>query len=128
LNPLISALCLSLALLALPARAASHIVDIAWGTDGRFGHSGSVMPGKFLEVCGKFAVGDGVRWGFTASAPLDFNVHYHVGKATEYPVKRNQITSAQDSLRVSALEVHCWMWTNKSGQAVTFQVQLQRKS
>jgi hypothetical protein len=31
-----------------------------------------------------------VRWNFTAAAPVDFNIHYHVGKEAVFPVKQAQ--------------------------------------
>lgn len=106
--------------------ANSHIVDIAWSADARFEHRAWVQPGKFVELCGKLNVGDHVRWRFEASAAVDFNIHYHVGKDTEYPAKQTQVTTAQDALRVTVREDHCWMWTNKSQQPVRVDARLQR--
>ena len=66
------------------ALAAAHIVDIAWSPDGRFEHQAQIAAGKFVEVCGPLAPGGGVRWRFTAGAPVDFNIHYHLGKETVF--------------------------------------------
>jgi hypothetical protein len=116
----------SAALLTLPALATQHIVDIVWDGSGRFAQSARVQPGKFVEVCGALKVGDTVRWAFDAGAPLDFNVHYHVGKAAEFPAKLNQVAAAEDVLRVSVKETYCWMWTNTSKEEVRLGVTLQR--
>ena len=109
-----------------PAHSASHIVEIAWAADGRFGHSASVEAGKFVEVCGKLAPGDAIRWSFEASAPLDFNIHYHVGKDAEFPAKAAQVSAGQDTLRVVVREDYCWMWSNKSGGKVKLDIRLAR--
>ena len=112
--------------LGQPADAASHIVDIAWGSDGRFVHSASVASGKFVEVCGKLDPGAAIRWEFEASAPVDFNIHYHVGKAAEFPAKQAQVSAGQDTLRVAVREDYCWMWSNKSSSRVRIDVRLRR--
>ena len=118
---------LAAATLSGAALGATHIVDIAWPPDGRFAHKAQIAAGKFVEVCGKLASGDGVRWSFTASVPVDFNIHYHVGKEAEFPAKQAQVTSGQDTLRVAVREDYCWMWTNKTTAATKLSVTLRRK-
>jgi hypothetical protein len=119
---------LYLAAAAVPtiALAATHIVDIAWDTQGRFVHAASVEPGKFVEVCGKLDKGQAIRWEFDASAPVDFNIHYHVGKEAQFPAKQAQVSAAQDTLRVAVREDYCWMWSNKSASGVKLDLRLQR--
>lgn len=117
-----------LAALALPgvALASSHIVDIAWSPDGRFAHKTHIAPGKFVEVCGKLTVGEGVRWNFASAAPVDFNIHYHVGKEAVFPAKQAQVSSGRDTLNVTVAQDYCWMWTNKSTAPVSLTVDLAR--
>ena len=114
--------------MAQQACAASHIVEIAWSRDGAFAHSASVEPGKFVELCGKLAPGDAIRWEFAASVPVDFNIHYHVGKEAEFPAKQAQVNSGQDTLRVAVREDYCWMWSNKSASRARIDVRLQRQN
>ncbi|MCW5631946.1 MAG: hypothetical protein KIT17_01285 [Rubrivivax sp.] len=114
------------AALGAPARAAGHIVEINWGPDGRFAHSAEVDAGKFVEVCGELDLGATIRWEFEASAPVDFNIHYHVGKAAEFPAKQAQVSAGQDTLRVAVQEHYCWMWSNKSSGRVRVDVRLLR--
>lgn len=116
----------STATLALCAQASQHIVNIAWDAAGRFEVSPSVAAGKFVEVCGELRSGELLRWSFVASAPLDFNIHYHLGKTTEYPVKMEQKAKGDGELRPSLKETYCWMWTNKSTQTLRVDIQLQR--
>ena len=108
--------------------AASHIVEIAWSRDGAFAHGASVEPGKFVELCGKLAPGDAIRWEFAASLPVDFNIHYHVGKEAEFPAKQAQVSSGQDTLRVAVREDYCWMWSNKSSSRARIDARLQRQN
>ena len=117
---------LAAATLSGAALAATHIVDIAWPPDGRFTHQAQIAAGKFVEVCGKLAVGEGVRWSFTASAPVDFNVHYHVGKEAVFPARQTQVSGGRDTLNVAVAQDYCWMWTNKGSAPVSLTVDLAR--
>ena len=108
------------------ALASSHIVDIAWAPGGHFAHQAQLAAGKFVEVCGKLAVADSVRWSFTATAPVDFNIHYHVGKEAVFPTRKAQLAAARDTLNVTVAQDHCWMWTNKGSVPVDLKVELVR--
>jgi hypothetical protein len=46
---------LAVALLARPALAAAHIVDITWTPDGGCAHKTQIAAGRFVEICGKLA-------------------------------------------------------------------------
>ena len=105
--------------------AQADVVDIAWDANGRFEHDLTVAPAKFAEVCGKLNAGLKVRWDFKASAPLEFDVHYHVGKEVVFPAK---LTSAA-AIGVLDPEIdqdYCWKWSNKSAAAATITVKLRR--
>lgn len=117
---------LAAATLSGAALAATHIVDIAWPPDGRFAHNAQIAAGKYVEVCGKLSVGEGVRWSFTASAPVDFNIHYHVGKEAVFPARQAQVSSGRDTLNVTVAQDYCWMWTNKGSAPVSLTVDLAR--
>lgn len=108
------------------ALAASHIVDIAWAADSRFAHKAAIAAGKFVEACGTLSAGERVRWSFTAGAPVDFNIHYHVGKEAVFPVKQTQVSNGGDTLNVTVAQDYCWMWTNKGSTPVSLTVQLAR--
>lgn len=116
---------LSLAILCSTA-ARADIIDIAWNEQGRFERRVSVAPGKFAEVCGKLARADSVAWRFDASGPLNFNIHYHEGKDVRYPERRDALAGASGRLQVVLDQDYCWMWTNKSGQAVDLNLLLTR--
>jgi hypothetical protein len=116
---------LSLAILCSTA-ARADIIDIAWNEQGRFERRVSVASGKFAEVCGKLARADSVAWRFEASGPLNFNIHYHEGKDVRYPERRDALAGASGRLQVVLDQDYCWMWTNKSGQAVDLNLLLTR--
>ena len=112
-------------LTSLSLNAGATLVDLKW-TDGSFTHKASVAPGKFLEVCGKLKKDQKIAWRFTGSAPTDFNIHYHVGKDVVYPEQRKATGSADATLVVPLDQDFCWMWSNKSAQAVEIDVQLKQ--
>jgi hypothetical protein len=109
-----------------PACATQHLVEVVWDASGRFRHATDIPPGKFVELCARLQPEQTVHWTFSAGQPVDFNVHFHVGKATEYSVRLDQVTRAEDTLRSTTKETHCWMWTNKSSDSVRLDAGLQR--
>lgn len=115
----------AVALLCAPL-AQADIVDITWSAANTFERSLSIAPGKFAELCGPLKAGDTVQWRFDASQPLDFNIHFHEGKAVSYPARADQTRELQGTLTVAAAQDHCWMWTNKSAAAATLNVRLQK--
>lgn len=113
-------------LLTAQASASMHIVDIAWDPQGRFMHIASIDPGKFVELCSKLTRGTTVRCALEASAPTDFNIHYHQGEDVMYPAKMAAVSSATDALRTDADEDYCWMWSNTSATPARLSVRLAR--
>lgn len=117
---------LVLALAAIATGATADVVDIAWDAGGRFERTLSVAPGKFAEVCGKLPAGVKVRWNFEAGTPLDFNVHYDIGKEVVYAVKPIALAAATDTLATEIEQDYCWLWRNRSAAPATLKVRLQR--
>jgi len=93
-------LALILTLLPLAASAASLALDI--------------KPGDFDEHCLRIDAGKSIRYRFTASTPVDFNIHHHRGKEVLYPVKRDGIAREQGEFRAPATADYCLMWTNRT--------------
>lgn len=110
----------------VPPAAHAEIIDIAWSDQGRFVQELTVAPGKFAEACGKLQRGEAVAWRFEAGGPLDFNIHFHEGKAVRYPARRNAVAAAQGQLKVALDQDYCWMWSNKSAQPVDLRLTLTR--
>jgi len=113
-----------LGLAATVARA--ELVEIVWSDGGAFTQSKRIDAGKFVEVCGKLPVGVSVDWSFEASAPTDFNIHYHEGKAVVFPAKMAQVARGKDTLRAKVEQDYCWMWSNKSAVPAVLKASFQR--
>ncbi len=109
----------------LASVAHAQVVDVAWDAQGRFAYEGRVEAGKFAEVCGKVRRGQAIVWRYTAGKPMDFNIHYHLGKTVVYPA-RQTAAAARGKLRITSDEDHCWMWTSKSEAPVALSLSLQR--
>lgn len=112
--------------LALAAGAYAGVDEIQWDAQGQAAREVQVPPGKFAEWCGKLQRGDKVQWHFEAAAPLDFNVHYHEGRDVRFPSKLAGLPRAEGMLEVAQDQDYCWMWTNKTAQAVQLKAQLSR--
>ncbi len=77
-----------------------------------------VATGNFDERCLKIATGQVIRWCFTASGAVDFNIHRHRGSEAFYPVRRDNVERASGSFRTGVTEDCCLMWTKKGSAAV----------
>ncbi len=121
-----SATSLAAMLASEPAQADDHLVEIQWRADGGFEYSGTIQPGKFVEVCGKLSKGTAVKWQFETSAATDFNLHYHQGKEVIFPAKVNGAEQGVATLEVMLDQDYCWMWKNKTSQPVTLKLSLKR--
>ncbi len=102
----------------------AEIISFKLDTNLSFKTQLNIQPGKFSEVCGKLKKGNLIRWQFDSSAPLDFNIHYHEGKEVIFPYKMNAIKSAKEEFLISRDQDYCWMWTNKSSEAVKLEMNL----
>jgi hypothetical protein len=111
-------------LLLCAASARAELIEIQWQDGGKFERQMTVAPGKFAEVCGPLKAGQSVAWSFDAVAPLNFNIHYHLGQEVRYPAKKDQVQSLRGNLVVDAAQDYCWMWVNKSAKASKFTVSL----
>lgn len=109
---------------ANPATAA--VTDIRWSSSNTFGHTATIAPGKSAEVCGQIEPRLPVDWRFSASGPLDFNIHRHSGAELTYAM-RSYLTREQNGTFNPTLSFDwCWMWTNESPESVTLRVDLKR--
>jgi hypothetical protein len=113
-------------LLALHGPSRADVIEIDWGPQQRFERSVPIAPGRFAELCGKLAAGTTVAWQFESAEALDFNIHYHEGKAVHYPEKRSATARGEGRLQAKIEQDYCWMWTNKSPRPAALKVQLAR--
>ena len=74
------------------------------------------LSGKaFEERCIALSAGETIRYRFIASAPVDFNIHYHRGKDVFYPVKQANVSDAGGAFRAESTEEYCLMWESTEG-------------
>ena len=57
---------------------------------------------------------------------MNFNVHYHEGKAAIFPAKLSAVTQARELLDVKSEQDYDWMWTHKTSSPTLLTVTLQR--
>ena len=106
------------------SKCQAELISFKLDLNPNFKTQANIQPGKFSEVCGKLKKGNLIRWQFVSSAPLDFNIHYHEGKDIIFPYKMNAIKSGDEELLISLDQDYCWMWTNKSKEAVKLEMSL----
>lgn len=111
---------------AVPGASAAEVVALDWSADGRFATTLAVPAGGFVEACGTLPARTRVHWRFDAGTPLDFNVHFHVGKQVRYPARRNGVAKAGGRLDAKVDQDYCWMWTNRSQREASVAVELTR--
>lgn len=119
-----TAMIIGLSVSTLSAISNAEIVDVKWDTAGKFERVQSVAAGKFVEICENLAKDSVVTWEFKASAPLNFNVHFHQGKEVSFPEKQDGVSERQGTLIAPSKEDYCWMWTNKGDAASNIRVLL----
>jgi hypothetical protein len=111
------------------SQALANIVDIKWvPKDGASTYENTlkVPASKAVELCGDLKLKDTVAWRFAADAPLDFNVHYHLGKDATFVTLQRGERSADGTFTVAVEEAYCWMWTNRERKDVNVKVMLKR--
>ena len=91
----------------------------------------TIEPGKVLEVkshvlephkvheeCAKLAAGDRIEYSWQAKVPLNFNIHYHEGKAIIMPLSRDNLSSDSGELMIITPQDYCLMWEAGRQKAV----------
>ena len=86
----------------------------------------NVPPGGHAELCGPLRSGQQVQWRFEADAPVDFDLHYHMGQANTSPAFLRGASQVQGTLQVSVDESYCWMWANRGAEVASVRVSMQR--
>jgi hypothetical protein len=124
---LVSLVLAAIASVGLCDLARAELVPVKWDAHGHFVREFRIEPGKFVEACEKLSKGTQVAWRFQSAVPLNFNVHYHVGKDVRFPANQDQVAALDGTLKVELEQDYCWMWTNKSADAAVLQVTFERR-
>lgn len=73
------------------------------------------------EDCFSLFPGQTLSYSFQASAPMDFDVHYHESDTVVYPISRTNISSDKASLPIEKPQIYCLMWANSQNQSIRVQ-------
>ncbi len=102
----------------------ASLLNLKWDQQGHFQHRGEIKAGGILEVCGKLSAGTKIDWQYQSAKPVDFNIHFHEGKKVTLPVKYQARDTAAEQFEVKQSQDYCWMWSNKSKEAVMLDLSL----
>ena len=97
------------ALLALISAVAAALPSVAMDSLGPYAFE--LQPAKVHEVCVRIDAGQSRWYEWSASAPTDFNIHYHRGDDVFYPVKKDATRGEQATFTAKTGEDYCLMWT-----------------
>ncbi len=75
--------------------------------------SETLEPSGVREDCMELFPGDALNYNFKASAPLDFNIHYHESGKVYYAVSKDAVSTAKEAFLCEKQQYYCLMWTNK---------------
>ena len=103
-----------IALLLLALAAASHAAP---KNEDALEVEVALKPGNVHEACTRLDKGEKRRYHWKASAPVDFNIHYHEGPEVLYPVKRDGMRGDGGNFAAKVSQDYCWMWTAKNAPA-----------
>jgi hypothetical protein len=78
-----------------------------------------IKPAGVHEECISAKSGQKCNYSFFASAPVDFNVHYHAGEKIVYALERRDVTRDDGTYVPDHEDIYCLMWTNNQKTAVT---------
>jgi len=96
---------IALLLAAAPAPAADTAA---------FGPFTLEVPARgFQEHCVRLEAGQRMRYRFTATGEVDFNIHYHRGSAVIYPVKSAGARGRDSAYTAPHADGYCLMWERR---------------
>jgi hypothetical protein len=77
----------------------------------------ALEPLKMHEECLRMELGEKRSFYWRASAPVDFNIHYHQDTEVFYPVKRDGMRGDGGTFTAKSGQDYCWMWTARDKPA-----------
>jgi hypothetical protein len=84
-----------------------------------------IAPYEWHEECLHLDVGDRVEFAFESTEPVDFNVHYHEGKAVVMPIVREKTRADAGVFAPPAAQDYCLMWeAGAAGALIDYRVRL----
>ena len=77
----------------------------------------ALAPRQSHEECMRLGKDEERRYSWKATAPVDFNIHYHDASEAIYPVKRDGMRGDGGSFKPKVAQEYCWMWTARDKPA-----------
>lgn len=77
--------------------------------------------GQLQEHCRALNKGDVVTVDFKAEPGVDFNIHFHVGKKTHFPVQMRDVGELKHRFVADTDREYCWMWETRAGRGTTLE-------
>jgi len=95
---------------------------------GKENHTLTIATGDSYEFCDRWQVGDTVKFSYSSSKPVTFNVHYHAKHKKAYSIKDTLSDEFSGSFTVDNDEIHCGMWQNNNDKFIklSFEVEVMK--
>ena len=90
--------------------------------------SQSIAPGKIHEICITLKPKEHLRYSFTATEKLSFNIHYHTGHKVNYHVSERMTSESKGTFKPISEQKYCLMWTNWSSASVELHVAMEKST
>jgi hypothetical protein len=106
--------------------------DGAWGAGQNDGtkpktNRASIAAKGMEEVCVRLTPPEKLRYAFTATAKLNFSVHYHAGDNIHFPVPEHLTSSETNSFIPTLAQTYCLMWENTGPEAVELRLEYEKR-
>jgi hypothetical protein len=115
---------------ALPLAAAALVgcaTGPQWPAAPRSVTAYELPPHEILEECAPLAAGDRFEYAFESTEPVDFNLHYHEGKAVLMPLSRERTRADAGVLPVAIAQEYCAMWeAGPKGALIDYRLRIRR--
>jgi hypothetical protein len=86
-----------------------------------------LAPYAMHEACAELAAGERLEYRFDASAPVNFDIHYHDGGAVVEPVVREGVTQGADVFVPLLAQHYCLMWqAGPAGATLDYRMRVRR--
>jgi hypothetical protein len=88
-------------------------------------HGQDIAPYAIQEQCVHLAIGDRLDYDFTANEPVDFNIHYHEGRAVVSPIVRDKVRQDSGLFVPLFAQDYCLMWeAGAAGALLDYRISL----
>lgn len=105
-------------------------VSLAWSHGAEDGHRNrleqTIATDDSYELCLVLSQDQQLRYAFSASRKLDFNIHYHANHEIFYPVSEDQIMAATATYTAQSEQEYCLMWTNQGDVDVLLSLEYEK--